>query len=108
MSEVKNVDVSSLDDDAVVVDVRSREEWDQGHAPNAVFTPMEDLPTALGNVPVGKTVPVICRSGGRSTKAVEFLNEQGLETVNVDGGMQAWEAAGKPMVSELDEEPRVG
>ncbi|MBW8172842.1 rhodanese-like domain-containing protein [Ornithinimicrobium sp. Arc0846-15] len=108
MTDVKNVDVSSLADDAVVIDVRSREEWDQGHAPNAVFTPIEDLPTALGNVPVGQTVPVICRSGGRSTRAVEWLNQQGLETVNVDGGMQAWDAAGKAMVSENGEDPRVG
>jgi rhodanese-related sulfurtransferase len=44
-------------------------------------------------------VYVICKSGGRSAKAVEFLNEQGYDTVSVAGGSTAWADAGHPVDS---------
>ncbi|GMA86958.1 hypothetical protein GCM10025868_22080 [Angustibacter aerolatus] len=43
---------------------------------------------------------MVCRSGNRSGRAVAWLNAQGLETVNVAGGMRAWAAAGKPMTAD--------
>ena len=43
---------------------------------------------------------VICRSGNRSARVVAFLSQQGVSAVNVEGGMQSWAAAGRPMVAE--------
>jgi rhodanese-related sulfurtransferase len=50
---------------------------------------------------------VVCRSGGRSAQVVAWLTQQGYDVANVAGGMQAWAAAGKPMVSERGAEPTV-
>jgi rhodanese-related sulfurtransferase len=51
--DVPMVTVSDLPDDAVMVDVRERNEWDAGHAPEAVFLPMGDLPSQMEALPIG-------------------------------------------------------
>ena len=51
----------------------------------------------------GSPTYVICRSGGRSARACEFAAEQGLDTVNVVGGMLAWETAGFEVGHEMND-----
>jgi rhodanese-related sulfurtransferase len=95
------VSVSDLPDDAVMVDVRERNEWMAGHAPDAVLIPMGDVPSQIDELPLGDgPLAVVCRSGNRSGRVVAWLSAQGIDAVNVAGGMQAWEAAGKSMVAE--------
>jgi len=50
---------------------------------------------------------VICRSGARSARVVAYLVAQGHAAVNVDGGMQAWAMAGRPLVSDGPGEPEI-
>lgn len=97
MTDVTPQDVA---DDAVILDVREQNEWDAGHAPNAVHIPLGDLPQRLGAVPDVDGLPVVCRMGGRSARAVAWLEQQGYDIVNVDGGMKQWASAGKPVVSD--------
>lgn len=100
MSNVPLVFVSDIHDAAVMVDVREQHEWDAGHAPGAVHIPLGDLPRRLGDLPDDTaTVPIICRSGNRSGRAVAWLVRQGFDVANVDGGMIAWALAGKEMMS---------
>jgi rhodanese-related sulfurtransferase len=47
-------------------------------------------------------VLVVCHVGGRSAHATAFLRRQGVDAVNLTGGMAAWEAARRPFVSETD------
>ncbi|HEU4999486.1 MAG TPA: rhodanese-like domain-containing protein [Lapillicoccus sp.] len=95
------VNVSELPDDAVMVDVRERDEWAAGHAPEAVFIPMGDLPGQLEALPLSdEPLAIVCRSGNRSGRVVAWLAAQGIDAVNVAGGMQAWDGAGKPMVAD--------
>lgn len=102
------VNVSELPDDAVMVDVRERGEWVAGHAPEAILIPMGDLPGQLEELPIGdEPLAVVCRSGNRSGRVVAWLAQQGIDAVNVAGGMQAWNAAGKPMVAEGGRAPQV-
>lgn len=84
---------------AVLLDVREEFEVAAGHAPDAVFLPLSRLMAgaALPADGTGQPVMAICRSGGRSQRAVEILSQRGLETLNVVGGMQAWEQAGLPV-----------
>lgn len=97
-----------LPDDAVMVDVREQDEWDGGHARNAVHIPLGELPARVGELPeVEGTLPVMCRSGNRSGRAVQWLIAQGYDVINAEGGMLAWQAAGKEMVSETGAEPSV-
>ena len=108
MSQTPQISVSDLPDEAVVVDVREDNEWHAGHAPNAIHVPMGTVPDNLDALPeTDATIPVICRSGGRSERVVQWLAQQGFDVVNVDGGMRAWAAAGKQMRSEDGSEPSV-
>ncbi|GAA1172866.1 rhodanese-like domain-containing protein [Ornithinimicrobium humiphilum] len=108
MSDTPTVSVTDLPDDALVVDVREPDEWAAGHAPGAVHIPMGDIPSRLEDLPDSDDpLPIICRSGGRSGRVVQWLVTQGFDVVNVDGGMRAWHAADKAMTSDSGQEPTV-
>jgi rhodanese-related sulfurtransferase len=49
----------------------------------------------------------VCRSGARSARVTAYLIQAGWDAVNVDGGMRAWAAAGRPMVTDSNAPPRV-
>lgn len=104
---VPTVEVGGLPADAYLVDVREDDEWECGHAPEAVHLPLSELLARLEEIPADREVHVICKVGGRSAQAVQFLNAQGRDTVNVAGGMLAWAAAGRPMVAPSGAEPFV-
>lgn len=107
MNGTPEIHARDIADHAVMVDVREQDEWDAGHAPGAVHIPLGDLPARLGELPDDtETVPVICRSGNRSGRAVVWLVQQGFDVANVVGGMQAWAAADKGMVGTRGD-PRV-
>ncbi|MFC4944841.1 rhodanese-like domain-containing protein [Pseudonocardia sp. GCM10023141] len=96
------VQVADLPTDATLLDVRENDEWAAGHAPDAHHIPMSELTARIGELPDADPLYVICRSGGRSGRVVAFLGQQGHSVINVDGGMQSWEALGRPLVGEHD------
>lgn len=70
------------------------------HAPGAVLVPLATLPSRLAALPADREreVLVICKSGGRSARAAEFLIDRGFRRVfNVAGGTDAWAASGLPV-----------
>lgn len=85
-----------------ILDVRTREEWDQGHLKNAkLATVTEDgfLAKAKALLDPKKPVLVYCRSGRRSALAAEQLRAAGFTPVHdLAGGIVAWQEAGKPVV----------
>ncbi|HEY9437663.1 MAG TPA: rhodanese-like domain-containing protein [Streptomyces sp.] len=87
---------------AVLLDVREKPEWKAGHAPGAVHAPLTGLVSgaALPRAARGRPLVVICRSGHRSQQAAKLLAERGADAVDVKGGMNAWAAAGHPVVDE--------
>jgi rhodanese-related sulfurtransferase len=107
---IRNVAVTGvpvpLPDGLHVLDVREDVEWVQGHIDGAVHIPLRDLPGRLAEVPRGEVL-VVCRVGGRSAHAAGYLQQRGHDVVNLHGGMLEWEAAGRPMVSELGRPARV-
>ena len=107
MTSIPQTTVDQLPDDAAILDVREDDEWTAGHIDGVTHIPTAEVPQRLGEVPDGDPVYVFCRSGGRSSRVTEWLNQNGYSAVNVDGGMKAWEAAGKPMVSGSAEPPTV-
>jgi rhodanese-related sulfurtransferase len=89
---------------AVLVDVREDDEWAAGHAPQARHIPLDTLPSMpLGPEYEGRVI-VICRSGRRSDAATMHLRGRGIDAYNLIGGMQAWQQAGGPVISD-DETP---
>lgn len=98
---LRQTSLHTFGDDAVLLDVREPAEWTAGHAPNAVHIPLGQLPDRLGDLPaLSSALPVVCRSGVRSAQAVAYLADHGIEATNVAGGMQAWEEAGRALVSD--------
>lgn len=89
-----------------VLDVREQVEWDNGHIEGAQHIPMSELGSRADEVSTEQTL-VVCKIGGRSAQAVAWLAQQGRDVVNLDGGMLDWSAAGRPMVSETGQPPRV-
>ncbi|NUR07346.1 MAG: rhodanese-like domain-containing protein [Nocardioidaceae bacterium] len=89
-----------------VLDVREPDEWQHGHIAGALHIPLRDLPARLSELPDGQTL-VVCKVGARSAQAAMFLQHQGHDVVNLDGGLLDWEAAGRPLVSETGQAPQV-
>jgi rhodanese-related sulfurtransferase len=104
MREVRPADVA---EDAFLLDVREPDEWEAGHAPSAVHVPMGDVVTRLDEIPDDREVVVVCRAGTRSAQVAAYLQRLGRQTVNLDGGMQAWAQAGRPMQSTTGAPPQV-
>jgi len=104
---VPQVQASAVPGDGWLLDVREHDEWVAGHVPEARHIPLGELGSRTAEIPVDRTVYVICRSGNRSAWAAEALNGAGWHAVNVAGGMHEWAAAGRPMVSESSAQPRV-
>ncbi|MGW4163337.1 rhodanese-like domain-containing protein [Streptomyces sp. NPDC004788] len=99
-----SVDVASVPADALVLDVREDDEWAAGHVEGALHVPMSDFVARFGEVTEavadGRRAFVMCRVGGRSAQVTQYLVQQGIDAVNVDGGMLAWDGAGRPMVTD--------
>ncbi|SER45797.1 rhodanese-like domain-containing protein [Actinokineospora terrae] len=106
-SSVPTATVDAIPADATLLDVREQDEWDAGHAPTARHIPMGELAARLDELPADGQVFVICRSGGRSARVTQYLNGNGWDAVNVDGGMQTWSALGQPVVSSSGQDPQV-
>ncbi len=90
-----------LDAGARLVDVREPDEYDDARVPGGVLVPLATVPDNVDqfrNDGDGPTY-VICRSGGRSMTACEYLEAQGLDVVNVAGGTLAWIASGREVAS---------
>jgi rhodanese-related sulfurtransferase len=71
-----------LDQGAVVVDVRTQGEWDEGHGPS-LFLPLDQLVDRAGELPKDKVLLMVCRSGGRSAQATMWLRGQGFTAHNL-------------------------
>jgi rhodanese-related sulfurtransferase len=90
---------SALQSGARLVDVREPDEYEAGHVPGAVLVPLATVPDALDQFPAGGPTYVICKTGGRSFRACEFLVDQGLDAINVEGGTMAWVISGRSTVA---------
>jgi rhodanese-related sulfurtransferase len=80
----------------VILDVRRRLEWAEGHAAGAVHIPFNELLDRAAEVPDGE-VWVYCRTGYRSTVAASMLAARGRSAVSVDDEFGNAEAAGLPI-----------
>ena len=102
--EVAQADVAEVpvvfDEAALLLDVRENDEWQQGHAVGALHIPMSEVPARLAEVDPQATVYVMCHAGGRSQRVAQYLAHNGYRAVNVSGGILAWSAAGRPVVTD--------
>ena len=91
------------DPDVIALDVRTRREHESGHINGAAqinyFSP--NFKARLSELDGEGAYLVYCTSGGRSSRAVRLLKDQGTETIyHLDGGIKAWKKAGLPIATE--------
>lgn len=89
-----------LADGAQLLDVRTKEEWEEGYLAGATLvTVTEDgfMEKAKAALDLKKPVVVYCRSGKRSAMATKQLRSAGYTVYEIEGGINAWVEAGKPV-----------
>ena len=104
----ENVDVAGFDSlrqepNVIVLDVRTSEEYAEGHLAGALNIEQgeDDFEAkAKATLEKEKTIAVYCRSGRRSASASNRLAAEGYKCVNLKGGIIAWKDAGKPVVTD--------
>ena len=105
MSELRTVNVAEalelVRSGAVLLDVREDNEWQAGRAHGAVHVALGELADHVDDFSPDRPIVCVCRSGVRSKRAGYFLLEQGLEAINLDGGMLAWASEGHDLVGDL-------
>jgi len=78
----------------LVLDVRAAGEWRDGHVDGALHVPLDQLEARIGEIPKGRTLAVMCRSGYRSSIAASLLARAGhTDLIDVAGGWVAWAGA---------------
>lgn len=84
----------------VVLDVRTADEFAQGHIEGAIQLDFyrTDFAAQIDELDRDQPYLLVCRSGNRSGQTLDVMTELGFSTVyDVEGGMRAWEAAGQPV-----------
>lgn len=108
-SNAQNVDANTFEQKinaggVQVLDVRTAGEYSGSHLKNVMLADWTDkaqFAERTKYLDKNKTLLVYCAAGGRSGQAAVWLKEQGFkEVVNLQGGITAWNAAGKPVVRE--------
>ncbi|UOF89463.1 rhodanese-like domain-containing protein [Fodinisporobacter ferrooxydans] len=99
-SKPKIINITSFDvnqrlkkgETLTIIDVRENDEVAAGKIPGAKHIRLSELPQRIHEIPKNAEAIMVCRSGGRSAKACEFLLSQGYRNVkNLMGGMLGWD-----------------
>jgi rhodanese-related sulfurtransferase len=81
-----------------LLDVRTKQEWDDFHIPETAFIPLNELESRVSEVPRDKNIVVVCRSGNRSREGRNILLDFGFSSVtSMNGGVSGWKDAGYPI-----------
>lgn len=94
--------VQLINNDAVVVDIRSADAFARGHIVNARNIPADEVDAKMAQIEKFKSKPVIavCDNGVTATRTVNTLRGAGFESAyNLKGGMTGWSQAGLPVVT---------
>ena len=84
--------------DIQLIDVRTAGEYAAGHLANAKLIPVQEFAQRLAEIDKNKPVLLYCRSGHRSGNALKILQDNGYKDAkHVEGGINAWQAAGLPV-----------
>ncbi len=93
MKRINASELTALDTDKILLlDIRSREEFELKGISGSVNVPFDKISTELSKLPKEKTVYVLCRTGDLSEEVAEILEDRGYDVYNIDGGYAAYVA----------------
>ena len=76
-----------------ILDVREVDEYEEGHIPGAILTPISSFMAYMSKIEKDKEYYVVCYSGARSQVVAEYLGKNGYKVINVMGGMSLYRGA---------------
>ena len=98
---------AELPEATTVLDVREDGEWTAGHIDGSLHIPLMQVPGRMTELPADAQVLVVCKVGARSAQAAAYLQAQGVDAVNLTGGLVSWVRAGRALVSDGPGDPWV-
>ena len=91
MKSINASEIKSLDTEKVLLlDIRSREEFEINGIKGSVNVPFDEISTGLSKLPKDKPVYVLCRTGDLSEEVAEILEDRGYDVYNIEGGYAAY------------------
>ena len=91
MTTEELINLLDANEDLNIVDVREDEEVQEGMIPGAIHIPLGQIPERVNELDSSKEYILVCRGGVRSEKACHYLESQGFQVVNLEGGMMAYD-----------------
>lgn len=91
MSTEELINLLDANEDLNIVDVREDNEVEEGMIPGAIHIPLGQIPERANELDSSKEYILVCRGGVRSEKACQYLESQGFQVVNLEGGMMAYD-----------------
>ncbi len=92
--------VKLINNDAIVLDLRTAEAFAQGHIVGAKNVPADEVDARIGQLDKSKPIVAVCDAGVSSSKVVDKLRKAGFESAwGLKGGMNAWNQDGLPVVT---------
>lgn len=83
---MKNINEILKKDNVTIIDVRTEEEFSEGHIENSINIPLHEVQDRVEELRLMQPMVLCCRSGQRSGRAMEFLQSQGLTELYNGGG----------------------
>ena len=93
-------EIITNDEDYIILDVRTRDEYNEGHLDKALLIPVDELEGRIDELDQNNPIIVYCRSGVRSNRAANILIENGFSGVYDMGGILDWQEEGFPVTVE--------
>ena len=78
----KRILKEKLNEGAILLDVRTKEEYHYGHIEDSINIPASDLPDKIKKLNKENTIIAVCESGARSAQAVRYLKSKGFDSYN--------------------------
>lgn len=91
MDTTEIVELLDANEDLFIIDVREEDEVAQGMIPGAQHIALGTIPERLEELDTAKPYIIVCKAGGRSANACAYLEAQGFDVTNLDGGMLAYD-----------------
>ncbi|WP_068983058.1 rhodanese-like domain-containing protein [Lysinibacillus xylanilyticus] len=91
METTEILELLDANEDLYIIDVREDDEVAQGMIPGAQHIAIGTIPDRINELDASKPYIIVCKAGARSANACSYLEAQGFDVTNLEGGMLAYD-----------------